>query len=114
MRDEIALVLSLLLLALCGAGIYSRLFRDNWLQMIGMGIMVLALVMIGWHAWTTERTSSRVVLLLLGLLLYGIGTAWKSWHYRNQPHATTSANDSAPGELDQQQMRRVAGGSGPP
>lgn len=112
MRDEIALLFSLALLALCAAAIYSKLFRDNWAQLLGLGIMVLALVMIGWHAWTTERTSSRVVLLLLGLLLYGVGTAWKAWHYRDQPHTGQAANDSAPGELDPQHMRRVAGGSG--
>lgn len=85
MRDEIALVLSAFLVLLCALGIICHYFRENWLQMLGMGCTLVAASMTAWHAWATQRTSSRVTLLLLGVALYAIGTAWKVWQHRARP-----------------------------
>lgn len=86
MKDEITLVCSAIVVLLCGAGIWSSLFRDNWAQFIGLSILEVAAIMVGWHAYTTERSSTRTMLLMIGLALYGLGTARKAWRYRGQAH----------------------------
>lgn len=108
MRDEIAIVLSIAIVALCAFGIYSRAFRDNWLQLAGMSVCVLGALMIFWHAWTTERTASRVVILLLGVVLYGGGTAWKVWLHERRPNDVPPPPDTLPME----HWPHVAGGKG--
>lgn len=112
MRDEIALVLSILLVLLCASGIICYYFRENWLQMLGMGITLMAASMTGWHAWTTQRTSSRVTLLLLGVSLYAIGTAWKVWQHHRRPVSSDSGG-SAPYKLEPADQHQAAGGVAP-
>lgn len=116
MRDEIALALAAMLLVLCVWGIRAQAYRDNWLQLAGMSLTTLAALMIGWHAWTTERTSTRVVVLLLGAVLYGAGTAYKVWQHRRHsaaPPAAPPADPPAPYKLEPADMQRVAGGRKP-
>lgn len=112
MRDEIALGLSVILVALCAAGIICKHFRENWLQLAGMGFVLMAACMTGWHAWATQRTSSRVTLLLLGVTLFAIGTAWKVWQHHRRP-ASDNSGGSAPYKLEPAEQHQVAGGGAP-
>lgn len=107
MRDELALVLAAVLIALCAFGIYSRAFRDNWLQLVGMSVVVLASLMIGWHAWTTGRTGPRVLTLLIGVVIYAAGTAWKVWLHERKPDDVPPPPDTLPME----HWPHVAGGA---
>lgn len=79
MKDDVAMLCALIVFALCLLGIWSKLFRDNWLQFLGLVLLSIGAAVIFWHAMQTERANVRELLLLVGLVLYGLGTAFKTW-----------------------------------
>lgn len=84
--DEVVLVCCTILVVLCFFGLRSNLFRDNWLQTIGMSMALVGAMVVGWYAGFTHRSSWRIALLVVGFTLFACGTAWKTWTYRHTPH----------------------------
>lgn len=85
MRDEITFVCALVVFVLCGLAIWAEVFKDNWLQFAGCGVLGIGAAAVAWHALSTGRANSRELLVLLGIALYGIGTAIKAWRLNREP-----------------------------
>jgi drug/metabolite transporter (DMT)-like permease len=82
MRDELASVCASIVVVICAIGLFNRGFRENWAQHLGMLVILASCAMIAWHSiTTTSHVSSRVALLLVGLAVYGCGTAYKAWTF---------------------------------
>jgi hypothetical protein len=83
------LVCLYLIIALAFVGLVSQWFDDNWMQTLGL---------IGLTLWALGRQSilrkhiaegdfdisAYQFLSHVSLVLYGFGTAWKSWKYRKK------------------------------
>ena len=82
MKDEIALVGAIAVFVLCGWALISKMFKDNWPQMLGLMLVAVSCLSISWKAANLDRASTRDTLMVLGLLLYGLGTAYKVWKHR--------------------------------
>jgi hypothetical protein len=68
---------------LCVAGVFARVYRDNWLQFTGLiGVSLWCVARID-RLLYVECVDSQNLFLHLGLLCFAAGTAWKVWCTRN-------------------------------
>jgi len=79
MKDDLAILCATVVIVLCILGLWSSKFRDNWLQHVGLALLLVGAVAVLWHAAQTDRSNVRELLLLFGLALYGAGTGLKTW-----------------------------------
>jgi hypothetical protein len=78
----------------CLSGVFSRHYRDNWMQYLGLwAILAGALgrgwqLSLRWHYWVNNPLmpepdiSNQNLALYGGLALFAVGTAWKVWRHR--------------------------------
>lgn len=62
---------------MCTAGVFGRVFDDNLLQRIGLGCVVVGCV-----PWLFEAPAWLVVVQHVGMASYALGTALKVWQRR--------------------------------
>ncbi len=73
--------LLIIILLLCMVALYSRSYRDNWAQCIGLVSLSL------WSAaevaalWQEPAVAPRAVTLYAGLAAFALGTALKVMHH---------------------------------
>lgn len=78
----------------CMAGVFSKHYRDNWMQYLGLWAILAGSLgrgwqlLLRWHAWMNEPLmpapdiSNHNLALYGGLAIFAIGTAWKVWRHR--------------------------------
>lgn len=78
-----AVFLLAVLVSMCAAGIFAAAYRDNWLQFVGLTLLVL---------WSVGELAAlargyqphpRELLLYGALAAFGVGTAWKVVQHRH-------------------------------
>ena len=83
--------------ALCLLGIFSRFYRDNWMQFIGLvSLCTWSIARVVY--WMDEFQRGYHIsldpvhtLLLIGIVTFGLGTAWRVWATRHYPSALKGA-----------------------
>lgn len=85
----LAIVCAVLVTALCVLAIRAKVFRDNWLQHAGMFVLVFGAGSVAWHGISHQHANVRETTVMLGLALYGLGTALKTWWLNRKPPGQT-------------------------
>lgn len=62
--------------ALCSLGVFHPAFKDNLIQRIGMGWLVIACCGRVYWIWLNETTNASWMLVHAGMAIYAIGTAF--------------------------------------
>lgn len=81
-----AIALLLFLAVISGVGVFSRVFQDNLLQRIGMVALSLGSISLAYRVWLTEWMSQSDITLIIGAVLYSLGTWTKTLHYYKRAH----------------------------
>ena len=82
MMQPLSILVGVVVLGLCVAGIRAQCFRDNWPQHFGLWAVAFAAIATLAHLITNGVLSARETLLLFGAALYGLGTAAKVRRHR--------------------------------
>ena len=72
-----------LLACMCVAGALSHSFPDNVLQRCGLAAVGLACLALAYHVHRAGSIPPGCALMVVGLLLYAVGTAKKVIHFRS-------------------------------
>ena len=79
---EWSVALLLVLCALCFFGLVCKNYRDNWLQALGLGGMILWALGRATVLWDREEVGFYQFLSHASMVAFGLGTAWKVWKHR--------------------------------
>jgi hypothetical protein len=71
-----SLISLVVIIVLCFFGVFGGTFKDNVLQRVGMGVIVLAACGRVWQLWISDVTDGLFVLYL-GVAIYAVGTTSK-------------------------------------
>lgn len=96
MNEVILCMIALFITALaCTAGIFSKMYRDNWMQYLSLWCVLAGVMGREWQLWLRlDRwlydpmmmpaidLKNHNLALYGGLALFAIGTAWKVWRHR--------------------------------
>lgn len=82
MIENFAILASVVVMALCAAALYGKDYKDNWPQHAGLWVIAVSCAAYAVHFWRTDDVAVREMLCLIGVALYGVGTAMKVWKYR--------------------------------
>jgi len=85
LMDELVGLSAIWIALLCFAGLYSKAYRDNWLQTIGLSVMLIASFVLVWHSFYYHRATWRAALFVVGVAIYVTGVAWNAWKFRHTP-----------------------------
>lgn len=73
----ISIIALSLVITLCLLGIWHQAFKDNLLQCLGMGWLVIACIGRVHWLWLAERVEPSWMLVHVGMAIYALGTALK-------------------------------------
>lgn len=86
--DTLTLIALAIVALMCIAGALSPSFPDNLLQRLGLAGTGISCVPLAEHVWRMHHVTPACALMVVGLVLYALGTAAKVLRFRPSKRCT--------------------------